>query len=197
MKFAEINAIFTQKVAEYIAKGYVINSNTMSGHQGEIAKIDLRKSDEIIRVLLDTERGEFFREAVVIIVGKNTDERIAKCSDRITYDTIWNNRLEIIEKRTFWHMQKDYSDVDFYIEGDAGIEAITKSRDRRRVNSWNPHPDKVFENMESVMAKAVKRHLNRSSFKTQNIKKVWKTWNENENRYTYKVQTLKHVIILG
>ena len=36
MKYADINAIFTAKVAEYIGNGYVINSASMSGHQGEI-----------------------------------------------------------------------------------------------------------------------------------------------------------------
>ena len=98
MKFRQIEAIYTEKVAEYIAKGYTVNASTMSGHQGEIAKIDLRKGDEIIRVMLDTERCSF-HSAVVIIVGRNTDDRIAKSTELHSYDTIWNNLLEIIEKR--------------------------------------------------------------------------------------------------
>lgn len=197
MKFRQIEAIYTEKVAEYIAKGYTINASTMSGHQGEIAKIDLRKGDEIIRVMLDTERCSF-HSAVVIIVGRNTDERIAKSTELRSYDTIWNNRLEIIEKRIFWQMEKNYREVDFFLEGEEGEKALEKGENRKHTqHATSEHPDKVFENVERKIVKAVKRHLNRSSFKVQNIKKVWKTWNEDKGGYEYRVQTLKHTVTLA
>lgn len=44
MKHTEIEAIMTAKVNEFITKGYTINATTMSGSQGEIAKIDFRKA---------------------------------------------------------------------------------------------------------------------------------------------------------
>ena len=53
MKYAEINKIFTNKVNEYLANGYTINSATMSGSQGEVAKIDLTNGNEIIRIMID------------------------------------------------------------------------------------------------------------------------------------------------
>ena len=53
MKKHEIEAIFTAKVQEYIAKGYTISTTTMSGHQGEIAKIDVTNGEELIRILLE------------------------------------------------------------------------------------------------------------------------------------------------
>lgn len=196
MKFAEINAIFTQKVAEYIAQGYTINTNTMAGHQGEIGKIDLRKGEEVIRVLLDTEHFHF-REAVVLIVGRNTDERVAMSAERGWNETIWNNRLEIIEKRTFWQMQKNYREVDYYLEGESGEQAMEKSRERAMASRVSEHHDRTFEGVEKLIAKAVRRHLNRPGFKSQNVRKVWKSWSEDEGRYFYKVQTLKHTITLG
>jgi hypothetical protein len=49
----DINLLFTQKVTELIAQGYQIHTRTMPGSQGEIAKVDLYKGSEIIRVLLD------------------------------------------------------------------------------------------------------------------------------------------------
>ena len=55
MKHTEIEAIFTAKVAEFITNGYTINATTMAGSQGEIAKIDFRKGNEIIRVMLATD----------------------------------------------------------------------------------------------------------------------------------------------
>ena len=54
MKSAEINAIYAAKAAEYLAAGYTINTNSMNGSQGEIAKIDFRKGDEVIRLMLNS-----------------------------------------------------------------------------------------------------------------------------------------------
>ena len=49
----DVNRIFTERVTELIAQGYHINTGSMPGSQGEIAKVDLRKGSEIIRVLLE------------------------------------------------------------------------------------------------------------------------------------------------
>ena len=188
MKFAEINAIFTSKVAEYIAKGYTINTNTMAGHQGEIGKIDLRKGNEVIRVLLDTEH-QHFREAVVLIVGRNTDERISKSLERESCEAIGNNRLEIIEKRTFWQMQKDYREIDYYLEDEEGQEAIERSRGRHTCEP-DLHPRMDYSNNDAVKAAilpAVRRHLDKPRMKADRIATVIRTWDE--GRYNYYVTT--------
>lgn len=52
MKYIDINQRFTAKVAEYIAKGYTINTATMSGSQGEVAHVDLTDGKQVVRVLL-------------------------------------------------------------------------------------------------------------------------------------------------
>lgn len=52
MKYIDINQKFTAKVAEYIAKGYTINTATMSGSQGEVAHVDLTDGKQVVRVLL-------------------------------------------------------------------------------------------------------------------------------------------------
>lgn len=196
MKFAEISKLYSDTVAAYMANGYVINVNTMSGHQGEIIKIDLRKGDEVIRIMLETERKRF-REAVVLTVGRNTDERIATNPYSRQDFTIWNNRLEVIERRAFWQMTKDWRDIDFYLEGEAGEDAIEKHEKRCNARYYNEHPVREFTGVEKLMAKAAKRHLNRRSFKSENIKRVWKTWSENDGRYIYYVKTLKHQFALG
>ena len=51
MKYIDINQNFTAKVAEYIAKGYTINTATMSGSQGEVAHVDLTDGKQVVRVL--------------------------------------------------------------------------------------------------------------------------------------------------
>ncbi len=196
MKYTDINALFTAKVTEYLQKGYVFNTSSMAGHQGEIAKVDLRNDHEIIRIWFGTEYRNF-RNGLTVIVGRYTDERFMQPLEYGRSQTLWTDNMEVIEHRTFWQMQKRYRDIDFYVEGDAGIEAIEKHEKRCEMRYYNQHPQKIFEGMEKKMVPAVKRHLNKSSFKSANIKKVWKAWNENKGRYMYQIQTLKHTIVLG
>ena len=53
MKFENINKKFTEKVNEYISRGYYINAGTMScsGGQGEISHIDLTNGKEMSEAL--------------------------------------------------------------------------------------------------------------------------------------------------
>lgn len=43
MKYAEINKIFSATVAQKLAEGFTIYTNTMSGSQGEIAFVNFIK----------------------------------------------------------------------------------------------------------------------------------------------------------
>ena len=196
MKYADINALFTQKVAEYIGKGYVINSTTMAGHQGEIAKVDLRNDHEIIRIWFGTAYRNF-RDGLTVMVGRTTNERLMQPMTSRRSDTLWTNDLEVIEERTFWQMQKGYREVDFYVEGEAGEKAIELHEKRCEQRYFVQHPQRDFAGVERKMVSAVKRHLNKSSFKVANIKRVWKQWDKDQSRYLYKIQTLKHTIVLG
>lgn len=98
MKYIDINQKFTAKVAEYIAKGYTINTATMSGSQGEVAHVDLTDGKQVVRVLLDsfTEYDSFNSlSGLEIVVGTPADKVVPY--DTARYNTIWNNRLEVIE----------------------------------------------------------------------------------------------------
>lgn len=97
MKRNELDKIFTAKVAEYLAAGYMVNTNTMAGSQGEIARVDFRKGGEIIRIVMLTDHeysGPSRGDYIHIIVGRNTD-RVRL--DREYDETIWNSHLEVIE----------------------------------------------------------------------------------------------------
>lgn len=103
MKYIDINQKFTAKVAEYIAKGYTINTATMSGSQGEVAHVDLTDGKQVVRVLLDsfTEYDSFNSlSGLEIVVGTPADKVIPY--DAARYNTIWNNRLEVIESERFY-----------------------------------------------------------------------------------------------
>ena len=110
MKFEQINRRFTEKVAELLSQGYIMNSTTMGGSQGEIAKVDLTDGKKIVRVMLSTEHdweriGDRFYtfDKVILTVGVNTDKVRIHGSDRFC-DTIWNQHLADITTEEFYQI---------------------------------------------------------------------------------------------
>ena len=117
MKSYEIESIYTAKVAEYLGKGYTINPGTMAGHQGEISKIDLKKGDDVIRILLENTHAwdradEVEVEGVVLKVGRS-HEKLDPRRPFDTWQTIWSDNLEILEQRTFYQIRRE---ADFFTE---------------------------------------------------------------------------------
>lgn len=197
MKSSEINAIFAQKVTEYLTAGYTINTNTMNGSQGEISKIDFRNDNEVIRVLLTQETiwGEHFRtsDAIVLTIGRCTDERVINEKGFGRNAIIWNERLEVIEKRIFFQIGRRNS--DWYLEEKEAEAAINKHYERVcRSNRWeeeNDHPRKDFsgdETVKKIILSAVRRHLEKPRMKADRIANIIRVWDE--SRYIYRVTTL-------
>ncbi len=194
MKSNEINAIFAAKTAEYLNAGYQINTNTMNGSQGEIAKIDFRKGNEVIRVLLKQETiwGESFRtsEAVVLTIGRCTDERVINEVGFSRSNIIWNERLEVIEKRVFLKMGSN-READWYLEGKDAEVAMQKHYERitsRFHVNQNEGIDYNSDAVKKILLPAVRRHLGKPHLKLNRIAKVTRHW-EN-NRFEYTVLTL-------
>ena len=95
----DIRRIYTEKVNELLNQGYILFPDTMNGHQGEIAHIDLTDGSQIVRVLL--ERGlcwshindGFHGDAVTLTIGRAAaDTWVGEHWDGL----LWNNRLEKI-----------------------------------------------------------------------------------------------------
>ena len=113
--YADINQEFSDAVAEYMSKGYSINTGTMDGSQGEVAHIDLTNGEEIIRVLLTYNFIPWPEKEYTIIVGRVLSVTTPNLR---THDaeTIWNNELEIISSVTYTEretgpMQYEYKRV--------------------------------------------------------------------------------------
>lgn len=114
MKYADINRRYTEIVAEYIGKGYTINSASMGGSQGETCKVDLTDGSEIIRIIVDTfSDWHAGFEGVEIIVGHVVDNTV-KPHDDSDWNTIWNNRLEILSTERFYKIGEDRRHGTFY-----------------------------------------------------------------------------------
>ena len=74
IKMNYVNKLATEILSDYISKGYVLSS-TMSGHQGEIYKVDIRKENTAIRIRVDegyartdSEKKYNFEKAEVIYI---------------------------------------------------------------------------------------------------------------------------------
>ena len=204
MKTTDINAIFSAKVAEFLANGYQINTNTMGGSQGEISKIDFRKGDELIRVLLERKTiftDHFSHDGIVLIVGRCNDE--SALNARGFRDAIiWNSHLEIIEERLFYKMGEIYGETDWYLEGKEAEEALKKNRVRRMAKceaSWTEERRKRKEYsgdaIKKILLPAVRRHLEKPKMKAERIDKITRCWRN--DRFEYTVTTLgKKVAVL-
>jgi hypothetical protein len=145
MKYAEINKKFTDKVNEYLNKGYTINSATMTGSQGEVAKIDLTNGKEIIRIMInDCWYGHYSDyKGYEIYVGKaiNTEHKIHSYG---SFEKIWNNELiEIVSEK--YYKADRYRHKDWFVTEEE-IRRISKKWGERIENRWSsstPLPDKA------------------------------------------------------
>jgi len=136
MKSYEIEQFFTAKMIQYIARGYTINPGTMAGHQGEISKIDLKKGDDVIRILLENthawDRADDVEiDGVVLKVGRS-HEKLNPARPFDTWQTIWSENLEILEERTFYQIRRE---ADFFTEDFEEYKAMKKRQHERWKNN--------------------------------------------------------------
>lgn len=206
MKSADINAIYAAKVTEFLTAGYQINTNTMNGSQGEIAKIDFRKGNEVIRVMLSSQTiwGDNFRtaDAIVLTVGRCNDERVINTKGFGRDAIIWNERLEIIEQRTFIQFGRR-RDCDWYLEGKEAEEALERNRQRshtrweieRAEDARTRTKDITSDELKTILISAVRRHMDKPKMKAERIAKIVRSWKN--NRFEYTVTTVgKNTVIL-
>lgn len=98
--YADINREFTAAVAEYMSKGYIINTGTMNGSQGEVSHVDLTNGNEIIRVVLMYNFASWPAKEYTVIVGKAKPNVIPNLRTNEA-ETVWNSELEIISSTTY------------------------------------------------------------------------------------------------
>ena len=180
MKFSEINKIFTANVSDYIAKGYVINSGSMGGHQGEIAKVDLTDGKEIIRVLV-VKKYVDYAEIVSVVVGRCMD-KVMPNSDN-AWSIVWNDNLKILSCFEFYKIGNGgwYGSKEMY------NEQCRISRERR----CNRHVDGVLR-FDSVKAKKivlpfVKRQNGCKSVNVSDIDSICKCVDSSNGKAEYVV----------
>ena len=173
MKKQDIRNIYTQKVTELLNQGYTIFPDTMSGHQGEIAHIDLSNGSEILRVLLcrghHWERGEegYVGDTICLTVGKAApDTRVFDNWD----GTVWNNRLESrFEIEWAWIGSNRHH--DWYVDMDEGRRISALQWKRYRAQQTD-RVEELGDAFKSAALKWLRKQPRMKTCKLEDIEKV-------------------------
>jgi len=175
MLIRDLDLIYTNKVKEYLNNGYTIYTLSMNGSQGEMAKIDLVKGKEVIRIYADTEYKDGYKE-IHIYVGH------CDITPYYTdYNTIWNSRLNIIEDMVFY-TYKNYITAD-----KEEILNMKKKADERR----NPCREDVYldipvnDKTKTIVLKKINSLPKCKSIK--NVKRIIKYYSKAYDKYIYYV----------
>lgn len=179
----DIENAFTAKVAQYMADGYVFNLTTMNGSQGENGKVDLRKGDEVIRILLDKRYEEDFA-ICYLLVGRNTNKL------RGWLDTIWNNDLEEIERMDFYVVGRRRCGEYYGTREEA--EAAQKMRIERRGRKLTHVETELSEAYKEIAYRILKKRDCFKSIRKSNIIRVERTEDYCRNRSS---SFRKHIVV--
>jgi len=199
MKFETINREYTEKVTEYLAKGYTINTATMNGSQGEIGKIDLTDGKEIIRILLDSfcrpcERiGDRYynMEGIELIVGRVTDDVTPHSAS--TWGTVWNQNLEVLSSKRFYEIGRaSRNDKKWYGTWEEAIAQQEKAS-ARYYERYVPERQELSDQAKEVVLPYVRRQPKCKTVKSTEIESITKHHVKSRSgkqfvKYTIKVR---------
>lgn len=118
MKYIEIEKLFTETVAKFLADGWTFHTASMTGHQGEIAKVDFQKNGDVIRVLLRNDMDPLVRRYMEI----ETRRHAGKAGN----PHIWNNDGKVLELRKFYRV-----DEDWFVGSEEEFGKIRRKRNER------------------------------------------------------------------
>lgn len=165
MKFKDINARFTEKVHEYLHEGYVFNTTSMSGHQGEVCKVDLVKDNEFIRIWINQEsnwNAPFHGNMMVLRVSKWQYPAERSCQY-----TVWNSELDHIEEYTFYQLDRS----DWYTEDFQEAMDAQNLRYSRYHNQYPGHKSQeTTDRQKEIGAKYLKRKAGYQRIRKDEIK---------------------------
>lgn len=164
MKFAEINRKYTEKVAEYIGAGWMINTGTMSGSQGEVAKVDLTDGNRIVRVMLNKFSSCEYEGYRIIVGYANETVRPNGFSGR----TLWNGELDVVFEEAFYRPGLS-SDVDWFMTKSECEACHKKMWDRFHEKYVDSRRKDVTERCAPVVLSFVRRQHRCKSAKLADV----------------------------
>lgn len=183
MKFKDINEKYSNIIYDYMMNGYVINTDTMGGSQGEIAHIDLTNGKEIVRVFVE----RFYSHTdcangVKIVVGKCADK--VRPHDSHGFHIIWNNHLEIISEERFY--DAGVRGNDYFVDYESAREAQQK-RNNRYTNKSVCNSKDFSDSAKRIALNYLKRQPKCKSMKISDIESIRHFVDANSNYSKYIV----------
>lgn len=160
MKYSDINRRYTEIVAEYMSKGYTINTASMGGSQGETCKIDLTDGADIIRIMVNTfSDWEVNLEGVEIVIGKATEKDV-RPHNGSGWNTVWSSRLDITSRERFFKIGEDRTTGTQYgTETEAAI-ARTLRIERAIAKKPSEQPEKLTGKALEIAKHYIRRRFN-------------------------------------
>lgn len=167
MKYADINRAYTEMVTKCINMGWTINTASMRGTQGEVAKVDFTDGKQIARAMLekryDSELSVDYYCISLAFSGKNS-----RVMPNVMYsNTLWNGDLEVLEETRFYRASI-MSDVDWFVSRDIAIQNRDKwcSRIKGRVGRG----EDISQKAVPVVLGFVRRHKGCKTAKAKDIR---------------------------
>lgn len=116
----ELSQIFSDKTAELLRKGYMIDTEHMDGHQGEICKIRFKKGNSYFQLIMDHSNNysAFYGERISIRFGKYTEEVYS-------HSILWVNKFD-----TLWEVKVAKIADNYYTTEELANEANDKKTKR-------------------------------------------------------------------
>ncbi len=179
----DIEMMFTNEVAAYMAMGYRVNASTMGGTQGELASIDLTNDKDIVRVLVDREHIDC-RDYLFIAVYKMDSKKMVFRSG--FNNTMWTSKMELV-KKTSWRQIS----ANFYCTESEYAEMRDKIRERRN-RRYERYVGRQEKKLDERASKAVLSFIQRqprcktAKAKDINVTKVVYSDGEVAYRVNYK-----------
>lgn len=170
MTIKEINKLFTDKMIEYVNNGYIVNTNTMGGTQGEQAMVDLTNGEYIIRLYIDIKSESLINHLHIIAERIKMRKKFKRGWD----NTIWNGDNEVIFDKSF--IEIDYG--RYYVDEESDeYKQIKAKRKQRYENGFRQRNTKIyFENpkAKTIALKLIKKYPRTKTIKEKDITYVYK-----------------------
>lgn len=193
----DIEKIYTDIINDYINKGYRINTNTMNGSQGEIAKVDLTNGKEVIRIFLDSnykwdDELHYSFDSIVLTIGRCTDKLY---NSRM--DIIWNQNLDIISQTIYYEIGSDHK---YYGTKQEAIKA--KELHRKRMRSWGRDAYSMRmiytdNKRKEIVLPFIKKQYKCKSTTIKDIESVEKSFDSYSKKMCYYVRARGRVYKIG
>lgn len=164
LKREDLAKAMTEKMALYIAQGYIIDiDHNNNGHQGEECRTVLKKGNEYIAIYLDINSVRLSEKYYLREYA--TYFRVESFRDVPRFESLWLGRGKTIEETLFYHLQGYDSEV-YTTDKEFTISVMKKQFER--ANTKYSEGLRTFKPTERIL-KITKNHYGYKRTKLEDI----------------------------